>query len=55
MGVSSSGPPYLHDGRAKNLAEAIAMHDGEARNTRARWEQLSAPDRATLISFLQSL
>jgi CxxC motif-containing protein (DUF1111 family) len=54
-GVSSSGPPYLHDGRAKDLSEAIAMHDGQARNTRARWQQLSAPDRAALISFLQSL
>jgi CxxC motif-containing protein (DUF1111 family) len=54
-GVSSSGPPYLHDGRAKDLAEAIAMHDGEARNTTARWERLSPSDRAALISFLQSL
>jgi CxxC motif-containing protein (DUF1111 family) len=54
-GVSSSGPPYLHDGRAKDLSEAIAMHDGEARNARARWERLSPSDRAALISFLQSL
>jgi CxxC motif-containing protein (DUF1111 family) len=54
-GVSSSGPPYLHDGRARDLSEAITMHDGEARNTRQRWEELSPSDRAALISFLQTL
>jgi CxxC motif-containing protein (DUF1111 family) len=54
-GASSSGPPYLHDGRARDLSEAIAMHGGEARNTRQRWEQLSPSDRAALISFLQTL
>ena len=41
--------------RHPGLDEAIAMHDGEARNTRRRWEQLPASDRAALISFLQSL
>ena len=54
-GVSASGPPYLHDGRAHDLAEAIAMHDGEARNTRLRWERLSPADRDALIRFLQTL
>ena len=54
-GASASGPPYLHDGRAKDLAEAIDLHNGEARNTRLRWQQLPAADRAALISFLQSL
>jgi CxxC motif-containing protein (DUF1111 family) len=54
-GVSASGPPYLHDGRAHDLPEAIGMHDGEARNTRLRWEQLSPSDREALIRFLQTL
>jgi CxxC motif-containing protein (DUF1111 family) len=54
-GVGASGPPYLHDGRARDLPEAIGMHDGEARNTRLRWEQLSPSDRGALISFLQTL
>jgi len=54
-GVAASGPPYLHDGRAKDLAEAIALHDGEARPTRLRWDRLSAADQAALISFLLSL
>ena len=43
------GPPYLHDGRARDLAEAIGQHDGEARNTRLRWERLSPADRDALI------
>jgi CxxC motif-containing protein (DUF1111 family) len=54
-GVSASGPPYLHDGRAHDLAEAIGMHDGGARNTRLRWERLSPADRDALIRFLQTL
>jgi CxxC motif-containing protein (DUF1111 family) len=54
-GVSASGPPYMHDGRAQDLSEAIGMHDGEARNTRLRWDQLSPADRDALISFLQTL
>ena len=54
-GIGASGPPYLHDGRAKDLAEAIALHDGAARPTRLRWEQLPADDQAALISFLRSL
>jgi len=54
-GIGASGPPYLHDGRAKDIGEAIAMHDGEARPTRVRWEQLPPADQAALISFLRSL
>jgi CxxC motif-containing protein (DUF1111 family) len=45
----------MHDGRAQDLSEAIGMHDGEARNTRLRWDQLSPADRDALISFLQTL
>jgi CxxC motif-containing protein (DUF1111 family) len=54
-GVGASGPPYMHDGRAHDLPEAIGMHDGEARNTRLRWEQLSPADRDVLIRFLGTL
>jgi CxxC motif-containing protein (DUF1111 family) len=54
-GVGASGPPYLHDGRARDLAEAIGLHDGEARNTRLRWERLSPADRDALIRYLQTL
>jgi CxxC motif-containing protein (DUF1111 family) len=54
-GAGVSGPPYLHDGRAQSLAEAIGLHDGEARNARLRWDALPPEDRDALISFLKSL
>jgi len=54
-GVGASGPPYLHDGSAHDLAEAIGRHDGEARNTRLRWEKLPPEDRDALIRYLQAL
>jgi CxxC motif-containing protein (DUF1111 family) len=54
-GVGASGPPYLHDGSARDLAEAIGRHDGEARNTRLRWEKLPPEDRDALIRYLQAL
>jgi len=54
-GVGVSGPPYLHDGRARDLAEAIGLHDGEARNTQLRWERLPPADRDALIRYLQTL
>jgi len=52
--VDPSGQ-YLHDGRARNLMEAIMWHGGEAYNAKEYVRNLSASDRAALISFLQSL
>lgn len=46
---------YLHDGRARNLEEAILWHDGEAQQARTNFTELSVEDRAALIAFLQSL
>ena len=46
---------YLHDGRARNLLEAILWHDGEAAAARKRFEKLSASDRESLMAFLRSL
>lgn len=46
---------YLHDGRARNLTEAIMWHDGEAAKSRQRFEALSAADRDALLAFLKSL
>ncbi|HEX6440599.1 MAG TPA: di-heme oxidoredictase family protein [Stellaceae bacterium] len=54
-GLAASGPPYLHDGRAKDVTAAIALHDGDAKPARLRWEQLPPADRAALLSFLRSL
>jgi CxxC motif-containing protein (DUF1111 family) len=46
---------YLHDGRARNLTEAILWHGGEAERSRQRFEQLSKSDRDALFAFLKSL
>ncbi len=46
---------YLHDGRARSLAEAILWHGGEAESAKERFRTLPADDRAALIQFLQSL
>lgn len=46
---------YLHDGRARNLSEAILWHGGEAAPARDRYRELDARDRAALLRFLGSL
>lgn len=46
---------FLHDGRARNLTEAILWHGGEAQRARDGFVSLSAGDRADLIRFLESL
>ena len=47
--------PYLHDGRAETLRDAIAMHDGEALQVRQRFMALSAPEQEALMLFLRDL
>ncbi len=46
---------FLHDGRARNLEEAILWHGGEAKNAQQRFKQLSLEDRNALIAFLNAL
>jgi cytochrome c peroxidase len=53
-GVGDSAP-YMHDGRAKTLLEAIAMHDGESAGTRDRFLRLPLADRRAVIGFLETL
>jgi CxxC motif-containing protein (DUF1111 family) len=45
----------LHDGRARNVTEAIEWHEGEAMGARARFRALSPPDQATLVAFVSGL
>jgi CxxC motif-containing protein (DUF1111 family) len=45
----------LHDGRARNLTEAILWHDGEARQSKDYFKGLNSSDRAALVKFLESL
>jgi hypothetical protein len=47
--------PYLHDGRAPTLADAIAQHDGEAAPVRDAFLALDADSQAQLVEFLQTL
>lgn len=46
---------FLHDGRARNLMEAILWHGGEAKRARDRFVELTEQDRAALLAFLNSL
>ena len=45
----------MHDGRAKNIEEAILWHGGEAENAKNKFKNLSSTDRLKLIAFLKSL
>ena len=47
--------PYLHDGRALTLTEAILMHGGEGQNARDKFDALSETRKNKVISFLYSL
>ncbi|MCC7251015.1 di-heme oxidoredictase family protein [Hyphomicrobium sp.] len=45
----------LHDGRARNVEEAILWHGGEAQAARDAYAALSAEERAALVAFVNSL
>jgi hypothetical protein len=53
-GVGST-PPYLHDGRATTLTEAILEHGGEAQASRDAFAALSTASKADVIAFLNNL
>ncbi|HAS6174964.1 TPA: c-type cytochrome [Vibrio vulnificus] len=46
---------FLHDGRARNLMEAVLWHGGEAEATKQNVLKMSAKERDALIAFLNSL
>lgn len=46
---------YLHDGRARDVMEAILWHGGEAEPSREAVLALSPGDREALVAFLNSL
>jgi len=48
-------PPYLHDGRADTIEDAIEEHAGEATQARSNFSALSASERQALLAFLASL
>jgi hypothetical protein len=53
-GVGSTAP-YLHDGRATTLTEAILLHGGEARFSRDLFAMLPRDWQRDLIAFLENL
>jgi len=46
---------FLHDGRARNHAEAILWHGGEAQQAKDKFTQLNAKQRQQLLAFVGSL
>jgi hypothetical protein len=53
-GVGSTAP-YLHDGRATTLTEAILAHGSEGADSRTAFRRLTSGDQRALIAFLDNL
>lgn len=53
--ILASGAPFLHDGRARTLEEAIMAHGGEGSPSRSRYMALHRRDRDRILAFLSSL
>lgn len=53
-GVADTAP-YMHDGRALTLTEAILAHGGEAQLARNNFANMGAPGRLAVLDFLRSL
>jgi CxxC motif-containing protein (DUF1111 family) len=53
-GFRDSGP-YLHDGRAETLDQAVALHAGEAATITQNFFKLSIKERGQLEAFLKTL
>jgi CxxC motif-containing protein (DUF1111 family) len=46
---------FLHDGRARNIEEAVLWHGGEAQRSRDAYARMPATERRALLAFLNSL
>lgn len=46
---------FLHDGRARNLIEAIMWHGGEAEASKSLFKRMDKENRDALIAFINSL
>ncbi|WP_317930530.1 di-heme oxidoredictase family protein [Halioxenophilus sp. WMMB6] len=53
-GVADTAP-YLHDGRASTLTDAILQHDGEAYAEREAFRVLTDAQRRALLAYLRTL
>jgi CxxC motif-containing protein (DUF1111 family) len=53
-GVADSAP-YLHDGSAATLRDAVLAHGGDAGTVREKYKALGPADQAALLAFLGTL
>jgi CxxC motif-containing protein (DUF1111 family) len=53
-GVADSAP-YMHDGRAETLEDAIRTHTGQGAASLNRFSKLSAAEQQQLVAFLKTL
>lgn len=53
-GVADSAP-YMHDGRAATLEEAIRLHAGQAAKAAQQFAKLAPAQQTHLLTFLKTL
>lgn len=53
-GVSLHGP-WLHDGRAGSIEEAILLHGGEGQASRDAFDALSTSEKEAIVRFLEAI
>lgn len=51
----ASEPPFLHNGRATLISEAVLLHGGEAQAARDAFAALSYEDQSAVVEFLKCL
>ncbi|MGH8629251.1 MAG: di-heme oxidoredictase family protein, partial [Burkholderiales bacterium] len=55
LAAVSGHTDLLHDGRARDVSEAILWHGGEAQDSREAFRAMSKADREALVRFVNSL
>jgi len=53
--IANGHTVFLHDGRARNIEEAILWHGGEAESSKEYYRQLSESERKAMLQFLNAL
>jgi CxxC motif-containing protein (DUF1111 family) len=51
----SQTAPYMHDGRADTIQDAILLHHAEGTSSRIKYQTLGVDDASALLYFLGSL
>jgi CxxC motif-containing protein (DUF1111 family) len=53
--IVSGSTALLHDGRARNVSEAILWHGGEAQNAREAFRNMTRQEREALVKFVEAI